>query len=47
MVTCNSRLEGDVDAWRRRFVVINYTRSAVAQRIPNFADRIIDEEGAD
>ncbi len=49
-VTCNSRLkvrlEGDVDAWRRRLLVINYTRPAVADRIPNFADRIIDEEGA-
>ena len=48
-ITCNSRLhvrlEGDVGAWRRRLMLIDYTRPQPTQIIANFADQLIGEEG--
>ena len=48
-ITCNSklhvRLDGDVGAWQRRLMVVNYTRPKPQHRIANFADLLIAEEG--
>jgi P4 family phage/plasmid primase-like protien len=49
-ITCNSRLhvrlDGDVGAWQRRLMVVNYTRPKPERIIANFADVLIAEEGA-
>jgi len=48
-ITCNAdlniRLEGDVEAWRRRLMVIKYERQPPANRIADFADQLLAEEG--
>ena len=48
-ITCNSslhvRLDGDVGAWKRRLIVVNYTRPEPENRIANFGDALIAEEG--
>ena len=48
-ITCNAdlniRLEGDVDAWRRRLLVLKYERPPAAKPIPGFADLLLEEEG--
>jgi P4 family phage/plasmid primase-like protien len=48
-ITCNSklrvRLEGDAGAWQRRIMIIDYTRPKPAQRIAEFADKLIAAEG--
>jgi len=50
LVTCNSRLrirlEGDVDAWQRRLLAINYNRPKPEHRVTEFAETLIAEEGA-
>jgi len=49
-VTCNGRLtvrlQGDVEAWERRLIIVEYDRERVGERIPDFADKLIREEGA-
>lgn len=49
MINCNSRLrvrlDGDVDAWRRRMLIVEYSRPPVGKPIPNFATLLVNEEG--
>lgn len=50
MMTANSRLrirfQGDKDAYRRRFVVILFEKEIPeAERIPDYADRLLQNEG--
>jgi putative DNA primase/helicase len=49
IVTSNSRLavylEGDADAWRGRLVIVRYERAKPPVPIPNFAEKIVAEEG--
>lgn len=49
VVTSNSRLrvhlDGDVDAWRRRLLIIRYERPKPDQPIRDFASRLIEQEG--
>ena len=48
IITCNSRLrvrlEGDADAWRRRLMVIDYSRPKPKERITDFGSVLIKEE---
>ncbi len=50
IITCNSRLrvnlEGDADAWRRRLLIFDFCRRRPVQRIPEFAKKLLAEEGA-
>lgn len=50
LLTCNSRLtvrlEGDVEAWRRRLRLITYSRPPTQSPIADLAARILKEEGA-
>lgn len=50
LLTCNSRLtvrlEGDVDAWRRRLRLITYSRPATQAPIADLAARILQKEGS-
>jgi len=39
------RLDGDVDAWRRRLMVVRYDRPPVKMPIPNFSRMLVAEEG--
>lgn len=49
IINCNSRLrvrlDGDVDAWRRRLLMVEYKLHAVGKPIPNFASQLVQEEG--
>ena len=36
---------GDADAWRRRLVIVKYEQSKPKAPIPNFAEKIVAEEG--
>lgn len=49
-ITCNSKLrvklEGDTGAWDRRLMIIDYTKPKPKERITQFADKLIAEEGA-
>ena len=49
MITCNERLhiriEGDVDAWRRRLLIIPYEAEPPKIKIDNFAEKLMAEEG--
>ncbi len=49
-ITCNGRLtvrlQGDVEAWERRLIIVEYDRERPGERIPDFADKLIREEGA-
>ncbi len=48
-ITSNSRmrlrLDEDVEAWERRLIVINYNKPKPKERIPDFANLLIAEEG--
>ena len=48
-VTSNAELplsvDGDEGAWRRRLLVLNFKRTTVAQRVSNFAEVLLKEEG--
>jgi phage/plasmid-associated DNA primase len=48
-ITCNTdlniRLEGDVGAWRRRMLVLKYDRPAPTQRIADFPELLLRDEG--
>lgn len=49
VINCNSRLnvrlDGDVDAWRRRTLIVEYNRPAVKKPVPNFASQLVIQEG--
>ncbi len=49
IITSNSRLrvrlDADVAAWRRRLLIVDFTRPPVAKPIPYFARILVDEEG--
>ena len=49
VVTSNARpqveFDDDAEAWRRRLLVVEFKRERPAQRIPNFARLLIQEEG--
>lgn len=49
VVTSNSRLtvhlEGDTDAWRRRLIILSYSKPRPASVIHNLSERIHTEEG--
>lgn len=48
-ITANSRLrirlQGDISAWRRRLISIDYEKPKPAHRIENFARQLLAEEG--
>ncbi|MGC9451675.1 MAG: phage/plasmid primase, P4 family [Oceanipulchritudo sp.] len=48
-ITANSRLhvrlDGDADAWRRRLMVIRYERPKPKERIADFGQKLLQEEG--
>jgi putative DNA primase/helicase len=50
IITSNTRLrvrlKGDVDAWRRRTLIVRYERPGPAKKIPNFGKRLVQEEGS-
>jgi phage/plasmid-associated DNA primase len=50
IITSNSRLcvrlDGDAAAWRRRLLIIDFDQPPVEKRIPFFASRLLEEEGA-
>lgn len=50
IVTCNSRLrvrlDGDADAWRRRLLIVKYERPKPERPERDFANRLLQEEGA-
>lgn len=50
LATCNSRLtvhlEGDVDAWRRRLVIIEYRRPKPERVVANLDKLILEQEAA-
>ncbi|MDQ3623126.1 MAG: phage/plasmid primase, P4 family, partial [Verrucomicrobiota bacterium] len=50
VVTCNSRLtvhlEGDIEAWRRRLVIIEYRNPAPREKVANLSDIILRDEAA-
>jgi putative DNA primase/helicase len=50
VITANSRLqvqlEGDVNAWRRRILLVEYNIVVPKKNIPNFGKRLIEEEGS-
>ena len=48
-ITCNStpllRFEDDLDAWKRRLLIVKYARQAPARKIPGYAEQLLAEEG--
>lgn len=50
IITSNSRLrarlDGDVEAWRRRLMIVRYSRPPVGKRVLGFAKQLVQEEGA-
>lgn len=50
LMTSNSklhiRLEGDVKAWRRRLLLVNYNLAPLKKKIPNFGKLLIQQEGS-
>ncbi len=49
IITCNSRLrirlEGDVEAWRRRLMIVNIDAQPPEKKIPGFDEILIRDEG--
>jgi phage/plasmid-associated DNA primase len=47
--TCNSRLrvrlDGDVEAWRRRLLLVEYSKPKPEQAVRDFADALLAQEG--
>jgi len=39
------RLQGDIDAWKRRMLLIRYENHPPKNKIPNFSEKLIQEEG--
>ncbi|MCK9266842.1 toprim domain-containing protein [bacterium] len=50
LITSNSRLrvrlDGDVDAWKRRLLIIRFNTTTPPKKIPNFSNLLIKEEGS-
>lgn len=50
IITCNNTLrikfDGDLEAWRRRILLIKYQNLPPVKKIPNFDDILIAEEGS-
>lgn len=50
VITANSRLhvrlQRDIDAWRRRLLIVRYEGPPPTKKIPDFADHLVKEEGA-
>ena len=50
LITSNTRLrvrlDGDTGAWRRRLIILRFEGKSPTRRIPNFAEKLIAEEGA-
>ena len=50
LITSNTRLrvrlDGDAGAWRRRLIILRFERPPPEKRIPNFAEKLVTEEGA-
>src|SRR4029077_8246589 len=50
LISCNSRLvvplEGDAEAWRRRFVIIDYHKPKPKSVIPKLSDLILENEAS-
>jgi len=50
IITSNSRLQvsldGDVEAWRRRLLIVRFESPPPVMKIPNYADLLIKEEGS-
>jgi P4 family phage/plasmid primase-like protien len=50
LCTCNTRLQvrldGDTDAWRRRLLLVEYSRPKPPQPIRDFADKLIEAEAS-
>lgn len=50
LITSNSRLrvklDGDVSAWRRRLLIVQFNRQTVGRPIPNFAQTLLRDEGS-
>jgi P4 family phage/plasmid primase-like protien len=48
-ITCNSRLrvklDGDVDAWRRRLLIVEYSKPPPSKKKNNFDEILLDKEG--
>jgi putative DNA primase/helicase len=40
------RLDGDGGAWRRRLIILRFEQPPPKKRIPNFAEKLVVEEGA-
>ena len=49
-VSCNSRLrvklDGDIDAWRRRLLIVRYEKPKPKERILDFAKKLLTEEAS-
>jgi P4 family phage/plasmid primase-like protien len=49
-ISCNSRLrvklDGDVDAWRRRFLMVRYEKPKPKERILDFAKTLLSQEAS-
>jgi P4 family phage/plasmid primase-like protien len=49
-ISCNSRmkvkLDGDVEAWRRRLIIVSYEKPKPKERILDFAKKLLDEEAS-
>ena len=39
-------LDGDTDAWSRRLLVVDFEKSKPKKPIPNFAEKLVEEEGS-
>lgn len=50
LITANERLkvalEGDVDAWNRRLLLLEFNQPPPAKKIEGFADKLVTEEGS-
>ena len=50
LINCNSRLrvrlDGDIDAWRRRLLIIEYNNPPISKPIINFSNVLFESEGA-
>jgi P4 family phage/plasmid primase-like protien len=50
IIVSNNRLritlDGDEEAWRRRLLVVDFEKPKPAKPIPNFAERLVAEEGS-
>jgi phage/plasmid-associated DNA primase len=50
LITSNSRLRvkltSDVEAWRRRLLIVRYESPPIDKKIPDFGKRLVEQEGA-